>query len=262
LNNENPVSHLPDFLFLNMGTKNQYGLIGKNIAYSFSRNYFTEKFQKLEFDFTYENFDIEDIAEFPNVVQNNPNLKGLNVTIPYKEAVIQYLDELSENAQKIGAVNTIQIKNGKLIGYNTDHYGFRRSLEPLLKPHHKKALILGTGGASKAVAFALNTLEIPFRFVSRKQQDNMINYESLVEDAFADHQIIINTTPIGTFPNTDDCPNIRYELFTPNHIAFDLIYNPAETEFLKKAQSFGATTKNGLEMLELQAEKSWEIWNL
>jgi shikimate dehydrogenase len=261
LNNENPVSHLPDFLFLNMGTKNQYGLIGKNIAYSFSRNYFTEKFRKLELDNTYENFDIEDLSKFPDSIQNNPNLKGLNVTIPYKEAVIPYLDGLSETAQKIGAVNTIQIKNRKLTGHNTDYYGFQKSLEPLLKPNHKKALILGTGGASKAVAFALDTLGISYRFVSRTQQVNAVGYESLTKDVFNNHQIIINTTPIGTFPNTSDCPNIPYDMLTPSHIAFDLIYNPAETEFLKKAKSFGATTKNGLEMLELQAEKAWEIWN-
>jgi shikimate dehydrogenase len=261
LNNENPVSHLPDFLFLNMGIKNQYGLIGKNIAYSFSRNYFNEKFRKLEIDRTYENFDIEDISRFSDIIQNNPNLKGLNVTIPYKEAVIPYLDALSETAQKIGAVNTIQFQNGKLTGHNTDYYGFQKSLEILLQPHHKKALILGTGGASKAVAFALDTLGISYRFVSRNQQANAVGYESLTKDVFNNHQIIINTTPIGTFPNTSDCPNIPYELFTPNHIAFDLIYNPAETEFLKKAKSFGATTKNGLEMLELQAENAWEIWN-
>lgn len=239
-----------------------YGLVGKNIAYSFSRNYFSEKFAALGIaDSEYVNFDIADISQFTEIIAENPNLKGLNVTIPYKKSIIPYLDTLSETALKIGAVNTIKIhESGKSEGFNTDGHGFQKSLEPLLQPHHEKALVLGTGGASKAVAFALETLGIPYRFVSRSN-DNALRYESLTADTFAEFQIIINTTPVGTFPKVDDFPEIPYEYFTPNHIAFDLVYNPAETQFLKNAKKHGATTKNGLEMLQLQAEKAWEIWN-
>lgn len=240
----------------------KYGLIGRNIAYSFSRNYFADKFRAENIqDASYENFDIGDISELPEIIAKNPDLKGLNVTIPYKETVIQYLDQLSGAAAKIGAVNTIKIHgDGMLEGFNTDEFGFRKSLEPLLGPHHKKALILGTGGASKAVAFALETLGIDYTFVSRNFSGAAIRYEDL-ETVFGNYPIVINATPTGTFPNIGDCPVIPYELFTPNHIAYDLIYNPAETLFMKKAESYGAITKNGLEMLRLQAEKAWEIWN-
>lgn len=238
-----------------------YGLVGKNIAYSFSRNYFSEKFAAAGInDSEYVNFDIADISQFPKIIAENPNLKGLNVTIPYKESVIPFLDNLSETALKIGAVNTIKIhENGKLEGFNTDVFGFQKSLEPLLRPHHQKALILGTGGASKAVAFALKTLGIEYGFVSRFQ--GTIGYHELSEFFFNKAQIIINTTPVGTFPDVNDSPEIPYEYFTPNHIAFDLVYNPAETQFLKNAKKYGAITKNGLEMLQLQAEKAYEIWN-
>ena len=243
--------------------RKQFGLVGRNISYSFSKNYFTERFQKENtLNCTYENFDIQDIADFPEIIKNNPNLVGLNITIPYKETVIPFLNGLSETAAKIGAVNVIKItKEGKLIGHNSDCYGFKKALEPLLQPHHKKALILGTGGASKAVAFALEELRISSTFVSRKASERGINYEQLNASTFNDYHIVINGTPIGTSPNTDFFPAIPYEYFTSKHIAFDLIYNPAETQFLKKAKANGAVIKNGLEMLVNQAEKAWEIWN-
>ena len=240
------------------------GLIGKNISYSFSQQYFTIKFknQNLDSQFSYQNFDIATINDFKTILKNNPTLLGLNVTIPYKESIIPFLDELSDNAQKIGAVNTILIhKNGKLFGDNTDFFGFVASIKPLLKRHHQKALLLGTGGASKAVCFGLESLGITTQLVSRNSSENTISYTNLTETHFKDYQIIINCTPLGTSPNTDLFPNIPYQYFTPNHLAFDLIYNPEKTVFLQKAESYGAVVKNGYEMLVLQAEKAWEIWN-
>jgi len=241
----------------------RYGLIGRNISYSFSKKYFKEKFSAELFnDCTYENFDIESIESFSEIIKNNPDLKGLNVTIPYKETIIPYLDKLSKKATLIGAVNVIRFtKNGKLKGYNSDYYGFKKSIEPLLQPHHKKALILGTGGAAKAVAFALEELDIFYTFVSREAGENSIDYNRVNITSFDNYQIIINCTPLGTKPNTKDFPPIPYEYFTPQHLAYDLIYNPAETQFLKKAKKKGATIKNGYEMLVLQAEKAWNIWN-
>ena len=241
-----------------------YGLIGKNISYSFSPTYFKNKFKTLELkNHKYKKFDLETIEEFKTLlVDKKDNLKGLNVTIPYKEAVIPHLDKLSKNAELIGAVNTIKIsKTGKTKGYNTDYYGFKTSLEPLLKKHHKKALILGTGGASKAVAFALKKLKIEFDFVSRNPNEYQLSYEELNQEVFNDYQIIINTTPTGTFPNVEEAPNLNYSLFTDKHIAYDLVYNPEITTFLKNAEKRGATIKNGYEMLVQQAEKSWKIWN-
>ena len=236
--------------------------MGRNISYSFSAGYFAKKFEKEGLDnYAYRNFDIGDIRELPEIIGNTKQLKGLNVTIPYKEEVIPLLDKLSKNAAIIGAVNTIKISKKGLKGYNTDHYGFREALKPLLQSHHKKALILGTGGASKAVAFALRKLKIEYDFVSRTATDVIFSYECLDEEVFNDYQIIINTTPLGTFPNIEEYPPINYELFTDKHIAFDLVYNPAETEFLKRAAKHGAVTKNGYEMLVHQAEKAWEIWN-
>jgi len=239
------------------------GLLGRNIGYSFSRNYFAQKFtqEAITESFSYENFDIPNIQDFPEVLKNNANLIGLNVTIPYKEEVTPYLDELSEDAKQIGAVNTIKVTDGKLIGHNTDYFGFIESLKPLLKPHHKKALILGTGGAAKAIAFGLLQLKIDFTFVSRLEKENTLAYEDLEEKTGQEYQIIINCTPLGTFPNTEVCPDIPYEMFTQHHIAYDLIYNPEKTTFLSKAEEKGATIKNGHEMLMLQAEKAWEIWN-
>ena len=240
------------------------GLLGKNISYSFSKIYFANKFkdENLESQFSYENFDIPTIEDFKNVVKNNPTLIGLNVTIPYKESIIPYLDELSENAKKIGAVNTIKISSdGKLFGDNTDFYGFVTSLKPLLNENSKNALILGTGGASKAICFGLQQLNIDYTIVSRTNHDNTITYDQITETTFLEHQIIINCTPLGTFPKTDLFPEIPYQYFTKDHLAFDLIYNPEKTKFLKKAESYGATIQNGYDMLVFQAEKAWEIWN-
>ena len=243
--------------------RKRFGLLGRNINYSFSKGYFTEKFNNENFEgCTYENFDIQEISSFPEIIKNNPDLKGLNVTIPYKESAIPFLSKLSKKAALIGAVNTIKIsKKGKLKGYNTDYYGFKKSLKPLLQSHHKKALILGTGGASKGVAFALEELDIPYAFVSREAKENAISYERINSTTFDNYQIIINSTPVGTSPNTEAFPLIPYEYFTEKHIAYDLIYNPAETQFLEKAAAQGAQIKNGLDMLIFQAEKAWKVWN-
>jgi shikimate dehydrogenase len=243
--------------------RKRFGLLGRNISYSFSKGYFTDKFNNENFEgCTYENFDIQEIDSFTEILKNNTDLKGLSVTIPYKQAVLPFLDKLSKKAALIGAVNTIKItKKGKLKGYNTDYYGFKKALEPLLQPHHKKALILGTGGASKGVAFALNELDIAYTFVSREAKENAIDYDRINAITFDNYQIIINATPVGTSPNTEAFPLLPYEHFTANHIAFDLIYNPAETQFLKKAKASGAQIKNGLDMLVFQAEKAWKIWN-
>ncbi len=243
--------------------RKRFGLLGRNISYSFSKGYFTDKFNCENFaGCTYENFDIPEITAFPEVIKNTSDLKGMNVTIPYKETVIPFLDKLSKKAELIGAVNTIKItKKGKLKGYNTDYYGFKKALEPLLQPHHKKALILGTGGASKGVAYALDELDIPYTFVSREAKENGIDYDRINATTFDNYQIIINATPVGTSPNVDAFPLIPYEFFTEKHIAYDLIYNPAETQFLKKAKQQGAQIKNGLDMLIFQAEKAWKIWN-
>lgn len=246
-----------------MAKKKQFGLVGRNISYSFSRAYFAEKFESENLkNHSYQNFDIQEIFEFPGILKNNPNLKGLNVTIPYKEVVIPFLDKMSKNASKIGAVNTIKItSNGKTKGYNTDFYGFKKSLKSLLQAHHQKALILGTGGASKAVAYALRLLEIDYVFVSRKVSEHTLTYEEVDASIFEEYQIIINCTPLGTSPNVEVYPDIPYQYFTTKHIAYDLIYNPEETVFLKRAKEKGAVIKNGYEMLVFQAEKAWKIWN-
>ncbi len=244
--------------------KVKFGLIGRNIHYSFSKLYFAEKFATEGFEnYVYDNYDIKNIEDLKTVLMKQSTLRGLNVTIPYKESVISLLDTLSKKAKKIGAVNTIRVsKKGKLKGYNTDWIGFYNSIKPLLEPHHKKALILGSGGASKAVKFALKKLGIKATFVSRdKKGKNTLSYEDLDEQAFAKFAIVINCTPIGTFPNVNDCPQLRYDLFTKQHIAYDLIYNPEESTFLSKAKDQGATVKNGYAMLVFQAEAAWKIWN-
>lgn len=244
---------------------NKLGLLGKNISYSFSRTYFKAKFEKEQItDTSYENFDIESIDLFPSIVKNTEGLKGMNVTIPYKEVVMPFLDKINKKAAEIGAVNTIRItKKGKLVGYNTDCYGFKKSIKPHIKPHHKKALILGTGGASKAIAFTLKELGITYKYVSRRPGENIgFTYDDLTEKNIAKNTIIINCTPLGTFPDIEQCPNIPYNGITDKHILFDLIYNPEETKFLKQGKLNGAITINGLKMLELQAEKAWSIWNL
>ncbi len=247
-----------------MNNRTKFGLVGKDISYSFSKKYFTEKFEKLNLkNLKYYNFDIPEIEEFPFLLYHKEeNFRGLNVTIPYKQSILKYLDDLSADAKEIGAVNTIKVTNdNKLIGYNTDIYGFTNAIKPLLNAQTKNALILGTGGASKAIAFSLKKLGIGFKFVSRKINENGFLYHELNKEIIENHQIIINSTPLGTSPNTERKPEIPYPFITKNHIAFDLIYNPKETAFLKEAKKQGAIVKNGLEMLQLQAEKSWEIWN-
>jgi shikimate dehydrogenase len=240
------------------------GLLGKNISYSFSKKHFTEKFiaSKIESEYSYENFDIENITQFKDILQKNPNLIGLNVTIPYKETIIPFLDDCSKEAREIGAVNTLKItKNKTVVGYNTDYYGFLKSLQKTLKPNHKKAIILGTGGAAKAVAYALKQIEIPTVYVSSSAKPNSISYQDLNQTLFNKYQIIINCTPIGTFPSVENFPPIPYHLINNTHFAFDLIYNPTQTQFLQKAAKQGADIQNGYDMLVFQAEKSWEIWN-
>lgn len=240
----------------------RFGLVGRNISYSFSAGYFANKFEKAGLEnYKYTNFDIEDIVLLPEIIEKTKRLKGLNVTIPYKEEVIPLLESVSKTASIIGAVNTIVFTKKGTKGYNTDHYGFRKALEPLLMPHHKKALILGTGGASKAVAYALRRMKIEYDFVSRTATDVIYAYEDLDTEIFDNYQIIINTTPLGTFPNMKECPPIDYNLFTKNHLAFDLVYNPEETEFMKRAAENGAVTSNGYQMLVHQAEKAWNLWN-
>ncbi|MGK0447084.1 MAG: shikimate dehydrogenase [Polaribacter sp.] len=241
-----------------------FGLLGKNISYSFSRGYFTEKFKELNLiKNKYVNFDIQKIEHFPAIVKEAENLKGMNVTIPYKEEVLKYLDKLDSTAKKIGAVNTIKFtKRGNLKGYNSDVVGFESSIKPLLKNHHKKALILGTGGASKAIAYALKKNKIKYKFVSRKPEGKKeISYDSLTQELLHKYFVIINCTPLGTSPDIEKCPNIPYQYLTNKHLLFDLIYNPEVSTFLSKGKEKGATIKNGHEMLELQAEESWRIWN-
>ncbi|MDR1811149.1 MAG: shikimate dehydrogenase [Prevotella sp.] len=246
--------------------KDRYGLIGYPLGHSFSQRFFTEKFEQESINAEYLPYPLADIAEFPALVASNPELKGLNVTIPYKEQVIPFLDEMDANAQEIGAVNVIRLfKDGgktKLKGYNSDMYGFQNSIAPLLKPQHAKALILGTGGASKAVMQGLKNLGISIRLVSRSRREGMITYEELDEKIMQEYTVIVNASPVGTFPNVDERPQIPYQYLTDRHLLYDLVYNPAETVFLKKGRTQGAQTKNGEEMLHLQAVKAWEIWNM
>ena len=245
----------------------KYGLLGYPLGHSFSKTYFNQKFEAEKIDAEYLNFEIPSIKEIKNVIKENPELNGLNVTIPYKEQVIPYLDELDKDTAKIGAVNVIKIIRQpkgkvKLVGYNSDIIGFTQSIEPLLQPHHKKALILGTGGASKAVFHGLANLGIEGVFVSRtKKGSEYLTYEELTPEVMQEYTVIVNCTPVGMYPKVDFCPNIPYELLTPNHLLYDLLYNPNETLFMKKGEARGAVTKNGLEMLLLQAFAAWEIWN-
>lgn len=240
----------------------RFGLIGRDIGYSFSKGYFTEKFSKLQLrQHSYENFDLKVIDDLKTTLDQNKDIHGLNVTIPYKEAIIPFLNEIDPQAEKIGAVNTIKFTAEGLRGYNTDAYGFQNSLEPLLKKHHKKALILGTGGASKAIAYVFDEIGIDFSFVSRNPSKNQLSYTDLVPGLLEEYLIIINSTPLGTYPDVEKKPKIPYEHITSKHLLFDLIYNPEKTTFLKEGESRGATIFNGLAMLELQAEKAWEIWN-
>ncbi|MFN8294786.1 MAG: shikimate dehydrogenase [Chitinophagales bacterium] len=240
----------------------QFGLIGYPLSHSFSKGYFSEKFQKENItDCVYDVFPLEKIEDFTDLCAEHKNLSGLNATIPYKEKIIPFLDELNDEAQEIGAVNTIKFTNGKKIGYNTDCYGFEMSLKPLLKAHHTSALILGTGGASKAVEYVLKKSGISFQYVSRTKSSTSISYNDVDSFIIQHSTLIINSTPIGMYPNVDDAPYLPYNFITNNHLLYDLIYNPEETQFLKEGRIRGAQTKNGLEMLYLQAERSWEIWN-
>ena len=246
--------------------KHEFGLIGYPLSHSFSRKFFTNKFESEGINAEYLNFELEDISRLPHIIVSHPDLLGINVTIPYKEEVMKFLDYIDEEAAMIKAVNTIRIhRSGHKItlqGYNTDIHGFQESIRPLIQQHHRKALVLGTGGASKAVVQALTNLKIGSILVSRNPEDKgEISYSELDEDVMSSYKIIVNTTPIGTFPKVDACPSIPFELITPSHLMFDLIYNPEMTEFLKQGQLRGASIKNGLEMLHLQALASWGIWN-
>ena len=241
-----------------------FGLLGKNISYSFSRGYFAEKFELLGLNkHEYKNFDIQDIAGFSSIIKDETCLKGINVTIPYKEEVMQYLDIIDDTAKAIGAVNTIKFtKRGNLKGYNTDVVGFENSISPYFKSHHKFALILGTGGASKAIAYALKKNKIQYKFVSRKPSGKEeISYNDLTNEVLNKYHIIVNCTPIGTSPDIHVSPNIPYQFLSEKHLLFDLIYNPEISTFLAKGKQQGASIKNGFEMLEMQAEESWRIWN-
>lgn len=237
-------------------------MVGKRLNYSFSKDYFTKKFQQLHLkNHFYTNVELENISDLEHFCKNNAfDFSGFNITIPYKEEIIPFLDEIEENAKNIGAVNIVLINNNKLIGYNTDYLGFSNSILPYLKSHHKKALILGTGGASKAVAYALKLLNIQYKFVSRYPEKGYL-YSDLNQTIIEQFQIIINTTPIGTYPDILDAPNIPYEFLNKDHLVYDLVYNPSLTQLLIKAKKQGATIINGEKMLEIQAEKAWEIWN-
>ena len=239
----------------------KFGLIGKNISYSFSKKFFTQKFIKEGLNnCSYENYDISSIYKLLEVL-NDSKIKGLNVTIPYKESVIELLNYIDPIAKKIGAVNTIKIdKQNKLLGYNTDYIGFKQSLESNIS-NQKRALILGTGGASKAIVYALKTLNIKTLLVSRKNREECITYEDVSNQIIKDHTIIINCTPLGTYPNIEECPKIPYQYITERHLCYDLIYNPIKTKFLILSEKKGASIINGNEMLENQAMESWKIWN-
>lgn len=234
----------------------RFGLVGRNISYSFSPGYFSEKFRLLGIDADYRLYDLPDLSTLKALVTEE-HLDGFNVTIPFKEEILPYLDGLSDEARAIGAVNTVAVRDGKLIGHNTDWIGFRDSLLPLLQPHHRKALILGTGGASKAIVYALTSLGIASEFVSR---DKALAYDRVNATVMAESQLVINCTPLGTYPDVDAFPPLPYEHFSVDHIAYDLVYNPSLTQFLKRAAQHGAATKNGLDMLRGQAEAAWEIW--
>ena len=246
--------------------KRQFGLIGFPLSHSFSGKFFSGKFSNERIDAEYLNFELENISQLPHLIGSHPNLEGINVTIPYKEQVIKFLDFTDKTAAQIQAVNTIRIHRSghqvSLHGFNTDIQGFQESIQPLLRKHHHKALVLGTGGASKAVVKALENLKIDTILVSRNPEEKgELSYDDLDEDVMASYNIIVNTTPIGSYPNIEGCPAIPFELITSKHLLFDLVYNPEVTAFLKQGKLRGAAIKNGLEMLHIQALASWEIWN-
>ena len=243
----------------------KYGLIGYPLDHSFSISYFNEKFESEGIDAVYENFEIPQIDDVKEIIDSNPDLKGLNVTIPYKQQVLKYIKELSPEAKAIGAVNVIRIehKGNKTVlkGFNSDVIGFTKSIEPILNTYHKKALILGTGGAAKAVQYGLQSLGIETLFVSRTKKKNAITYEEVTADIVREYNVIVNCTPVGMYPHIDECPKLPYEAMDSHTLLYDLLYNPDETKFLRLGAERGATVKNGLEMLLLQAFVSWEIWN-
>ena len=237
------------------------GLIGYPLTHSFSKKYFAEKFKQENISgWEYDLFPLEKIEELPDLLIQNPSIVGLNVTIPYKELVIPYLDEIDESAA-FGAVNTIRMQGNKLHGFNTDVYGFENSLKPMLKAHHKGALILGTGGAAKAVVWVLERLGIVCKYVSRTPREGQFSYKNIDKKMLEDYSIIVNTTPLGMYPNVDFCPILPYHELSDRHLLYDLVYNPNVTTFLNNGKKQGADIKNGLEMLYLQAERAWDIWN-
>jgi len=238
-----------------------FGLIGKSLAHSFSESYFNEKFKKQGIkDVSYQNFELDSIDDFRSLIKVEKDLIGLNVTIPYKEAIIPFLDEISDEVKAIGAVNTITVSANGLKGFNTDYIGFGNALKPFLEGQMERALILGTGGASKAAAYSLQQLGIHSLFVSRNPNPGQLSYVELNDIVLKHHLLIVNTTPLGTFPNIEDCPQIPYEYLTSQHLLFDLVYNPTETLFLKKGKEKGTMILNGQSMLVHQAEEAWKIW--
>lgn len=243
----------------------KYGLIGYPLVHSFSIGYFNEKFKNENIDAVYENYEIPAIEQLREIIETNPKLKGLNVTIPYKEKVISYLDSISPEAKEIGAVNVIKVihrgKKTTLKGYNSDVIGFTHSIEPLLEPFHKKALILGTGGASKAIDFGLKSLKLETLKVSRYDRPDAIRYDQITPEMMKEWNVIVNCTPCGMYPHSDECPPLPYEAMNGHTLLYDLIYNPDETLFMSNGKKYGATVKNGLEMLLLQAFASWEFWH-
>ena len=239
-----------------------FGLIGYPLGHSFSKKYFADKFEREGITGNvYELYPLEQIGQIEELLNSNPNLAGLNVTIPYKEQVIAYLDSMSAVVEEIGACNCIHIQEGRLMGHNTDVIGFSRSLLPKLEPHHKQALILGTGGSSKAVAYTLKELNIPFLQASRNPSEGMIGYEEIDQSMLEAHTLLINTTPVGMYPDIEKAPAIPYQFIGAGHYLFDLVYNPERTRFLEEGALRGATVENGSDMLVIQAEASWEIWN-
>ena len=242
--------------------KRQFGLVGYPLSHTFSPSYFAQKFSTENIiDAEYKAFEEADLLSFLSQVKTEQTILGFNVTIPYKQAILPYLDSISNEASYVGAVNTVKLVNGKLFGYNTDVFGFQNSLKSLLKQHHNKALIFGTGGGAKAVQFVCKQLSIQTVTVSRFSQRGQITYEQLNDNFITNHKLLINTTPVGMYPKNDEAISIPYAAITNEHLCYDLIYNPPETLFLKRAKQQGATIKNGLEMLHLQAEQSWKIWN-
>lgn len=242
-----------------------YGLVGYPLGHSFSAGYFADKFAREGIEATYENFELSDISQFSSLIAERPELRGVNVTIPHKQAVIPLLDALSDEAREIGAVNVVRISRladgtVRTMGYNSDVIGFVASLRPLLLPHHRRAMVLGSGGASKAVVFGLQKLGIVPTYVSRTKATDRLTYAELTPEVLAAHHVIVNCSPVGMFPHVDEAPNLPYHLLTPNHLCYDLVYNPLETAFMRKASEQGAVVKNGLEMLYLQAEAAWEMW--